>query len=46
MTHYYYGNGYGYRITPSFVDIDDDRDYDLFSGEIGGDFLFFRNINF
>ena len=34
----------GSRSTPTFVDIDNDGDYDLFSGESNGSFYFFENI--
>lgn len=34
----------GARTTPTFVDIDDDGDLDLFTGELYGNIYFYRNI--
>jgi len=34
----------GAIVTPTFVDIDDDGDLDLFTGELYGNIYFFRNI--
>ena len=36
--------GLGPNVSPVFVDIDDDNDSDLFTGETDGTILFFRNI--
>lgn len=33
----------GFRSTPAFVDIDDDGDLDMFSGNAAGEFRFFEN---
>ena len=34
----------GARVTPALVDIDDDGDLDLFTGELYGNIYFYRNI--
>lgn len=37
-------SGLGSNVTPVFVDIDDDGDFDLFTGQLDGNILFFRNV--
>jgi hypothetical protein len=37
-------SGLGSNVTPALVDIDDDSDLDLFTGQLDGNILFFRNI--
>jgi hypothetical protein len=37
-------SGLGSNVAPVFVDIDDDSDFDLFTGQLDGNILFFRNI--
>lgn len=37
-------SGLGSNVTPAFVDIDDDDDFDLFTGQLDGNILYFRNI--
>ena len=37
-------SGLGSNVSPVFVDIDDDSDFDLFTGQLDGNILFFRNI--
>jgi hypothetical protein len=37
-------SGLGSNVSPVFVDIDDDNDFDLFTGETNGNIIFFRNI--
>lgn len=37
-------SGLGSNVTPVFADIDDDSDFDLFTGQLDGNILFFRNI--
>ncbi len=39
-----FGIGGGFSSSPSFVDIDDDNDFDVFFGELGGKVFFFENI--
>jgi len=34
----------GANVAPTFVDIDDDGDFDLFTGELYGNIYFYRNI--
>lgn len=36
-------SGLGSNVAPAFVDIDDDGDFDLFTGQLDGNILFFRN---
>ncbi|MFI5237080.1 MAG: FG-GAP repeat domain-containing protein, partial [Ignavibacteriales bacterium] len=36
--------GLGSNVSPVFVDIDDDNDFDLFTGETNGTISFYRNI--
>jgi large repetitive protein len=40
------GFGVGFNFTPTFADIDNDGDLDLFSGERGGTIRFFENHEF
>lgn len=37
-------SGLGSNVAPTFVDIDNDNDFDLFTGQLDGNILFFRNI--
>lgn len=37
-------SGLGSNVAPALVDIDDDNDFDLFTGQLDGNILFFRNI--
>jgi len=37
-------SGLGSNVAPVFVDIDDDGDLDLFTGQLDGNILFFRNV--
>lgn len=37
-------SGLGSNVAPVLVDIDDDNDVDLFTGQLDGNILFFRNI--
>lgn len=37
-------SGLGSNVAPVLVDIDDDGDFDLFTGQLDGNILFFRNI--
>jgi len=37
-------SGLGSNVAPTFVDIDDDNDLDLFVGQLDGNILYFRNI--
>lgn len=37
-------SGLGSNVTPVFVDIDEDGDLDLFTGQLDGNILYFRNV--
>jgi hypothetical protein len=37
-------SGLGSNVAPAFVDIDNDGDFDLFTGQLDGNILYFRNI--
>ncbi|HSW54812.1 MAG TPA: T9SS type A sorting domain-containing protein [Ignavibacteriaceae bacterium] len=37
-------SGLGSNVAPVFIDIDDDGDFDLFTGQQDGNILFFRNV--
>ena len=37
-------SGLGSNVAPVLVDIDDDNDFDLFTGQLDGNILFFRNV--
>ena len=37
-------SGLGSNVAPVLIDIDDDNDFDLFTGQLDGNILFFRNI--
>lgn len=37
-------SGLGSNVAPVLIDIDDDNDFDLFTGQLDGNILFFRNV--
>jgi hypothetical protein len=37
-------SGLGSNVAPAFIDIDNDNDFDLFTGQLDGNILFFRNF--